>query len=114
MLPESQIDAGRARTQPMMFADLGIPAAVASALSLGAEKRRLEARLIGGAAVPGGPSGFDIGKRNTLAARKILWQTAIQITGQEVGGDIARTVHLDVFTGRARISTPGIPAREIG
>jgi chemotaxis protein CheD len=111
MLPNSEIDPIRARTRPMMFADLGLPAAAQACVRLGAKPTRWVARLAGGAAVQGGPSGFDIGARNIEAAMYHLHLLAIPVVAQELGGTISRTLHVDVPTGRARVLTPGLPDR---
>lgn len=47
------------------------------------------------------PNGtFQIGKRNYLAARRILWKAGILIAAEAVGGEVARTTRLEIATGR--------------
>jgi chemotaxis receptor (MCP) glutamine deamidase CheD len=42
-----------------------------------------------------GPAGFDIGKRNYLAIRKILWSnTGMFINAEDVGGSAARSLYM--------------------
>jgi chemotaxis protein CheD len=43
---------------------------------------------------------FDIGKRNYLALRKILWKAGILLAGEAVGGGNSRTVRLEIGSGR--------------
>jgi len=43
---------------------------------------------------------FDIGKRNYLALRKILWKAGILLAGEAVGGGSARTIRLEIGSGR--------------
>jgi len=43
---------------------------------------------------------FDIGRRNHLALRRILWKAGVLIGGEAVGGTNSRTVRLEVGTGR--------------
>lgn len=43
---------------------------------------------------------FDIGKRNYLALRKILWKTGIMLASEAVGGNRSRTVFLEIGSGR--------------
>ncbi len=42
---------------------------------------------------------FNIGKRNYVALRKVLWQEGLLIRNEHVGGRVHRTVRIDVSTG---------------
>jgi chemotaxis protein CheD len=114
MLPDSKMDAERGKQKPYMFADTGIPSLFHEAYARGADKRRLIVRLIGGAQVldPGGV--FNIGKRNHVASRRILWAAGVMVHGEEVGGSISRTVRLEVASGRLMWNTAGGPDVEMG
>lgn len=59
--------------------------------------------LLGGARVLDNQDTFQIGKRNHLAARRILWKAGMMIRHEEVGGTLPRTIHLDVGTGRLAV-----------
>jgi chemotaxis protein CheD len=100
MLPESSLDAQKAQSRPYMFADTGIPALFKAAYAVGAEKKRLVVRVVGGAQVLDSQGVFNIGKRNYLACKKILWSAGVLIHAEEVGGSISRTVRLDLSTGK--------------
>jgi chemotaxis protein CheD len=100
MLPESSLDPHKAKERPFMFADTGIPQLFHLAYALGAEKRRMSVRLIGGAQVMDPNGVFNIGKRNHLACRKILWMAGVMVQGEVVGGSISRTVRLMVGSGQ--------------
>jgi chemotaxis protein CheD len=125
MLPESALDPAKAAVRPYQFADTGIPLMFHAAYALGAEKKRMSVRLVGGAqvldpvagAAAGAPKSdnllFNIGKRNHLACRKILWAAGVMIHGEAVGGTISRTVRLEPDGGRLWYTTPGSPAQEI-
>lgn len=117
MLPESSTDPERALSKPYMFADSGIPAFFRKAYETGAAKQRLRVSLIGGSQVLGSNDMFQIGKRNHVAARKILWKAGVMVHHEDVGGETPRTVHMDVSTGRIVISHAGkerelVPAEE--
>lgn len=119
MLPESAIDPERARQQPYMFADTGVPKLFHAAYAKGAEKKRMTVRLIGGAQVVDPNGAFNIGKRNYLACRKILWIAGVMIHGEAVGGSVSRTVKMEVRTGSLWWNTGGgepqaLPARKGG
>lgn len=113
MLPESSLNPEKARESPYMFADTGVPRLFHAAYQLGAEKRRLVVRVAGGAQVMDENGVFNIGKRNHLALRKILWKAGVIIHAEEVGGTTSRTVRLEVASGRFFIRGPGMPDREI-
>jgi len=113
MLPESSVNRDKASQNPFMFADTGIPLLFHAAYGLGAEKRRLVVRAAGGAQVMDEAGVFNIGKRNHLALRKILWKAGVMIHGEEIGGNSSRTVRLEVATGRFLIRGPGMMEREM-
>ena len=46
---------------------------------------------------------FGTGRRNVLAAKNLLWRNGVFVTGIEVGGTGARTVHLSVSNGRLEV-----------
>jgi chemotaxis protein CheD len=108
LLPESKINPQRAADQPAAFADTGIPLVFQAAYRLGASKARLRVRLVGGAEIAGDAAGggtFNIGRRNLLAAKNVLWRNGVLIEKEEVGGRTVRTVHMTVSDGRLQIST---------
>jgi chemotaxis protein CheD len=104
LLPDSQINAERARTQPAAFADTGIPLLFQTAYRYGLDKKRAIVKLAGGAETADASNGsFMTGRRNALAARSLLWRNGVLIRAQDVGGGTARTVHLTVQDGRVQI-----------
>jgi chemotaxis protein CheD len=100
MLPDSQIDPARAKENPYMFADTGVPLLIERVCGQGGDKRRLVAHAAGGATIMDPKNIFDIGKRNCLALRKILWKAGILLAGETVGGNRSRTVRLEIGSGR--------------
>lgn len=113
MLPESAISPAKAGENPYMFADTGIPRLFRRAYECGAEKRRLVVRAAGGAQVMDQEGVFNIGKRNYLALRKILWKAGVLLQGEDVGGNLSRTVRLEVGSGRFWLSGPGSAEQEL-
>ena len=116
MLPESGIDREKAQNRPFMFADTGIPLLFHSAYAKGAEKRRLLVAIAGGAQMMDERGVFNIGKRNCLAVRKILWKAGVMVQSENLGGTDSRTVRLDVATGEVSLSEGGakMPVRMAG
>ena len=106
-LPSSQMDPERARRDPFMFADTGLGLLIGKMLELGAVKKCLEVKAAGGAAMSTGPKGFDIGKRNFLSLRKVLWQHGIMMNAHDVGGNNLRTLYLDIENGNVMVKCNG-------
>jgi chemotaxis protein CheD len=103
LLPESRVNPERAKKQPGTFADTGIPLLIQEAMQRGLNKKRCRAHLFGGAAV-GAQGGLDVGKRNSLAARRLLWQHGIFIHAEALGGTEPRTVNFSVADGLFQVS----------
>ena len=104
-LPSSTMDAGRAKEKPLMFADTGMEILIDKMLAMGAKKKRMQVKIAGGAAMDTGPGEFDIGKRNYLALKKILWQNGMFIDPEEVGGTSPRNMYLNITNGAVTIRT---------
>ena len=103
LLPEARVNPERARKQPGTFADTGIPLLIAQAIDQGLNKKRCRAHLFGGAAV-GAQGGLDVGKRNALAARRLLWQHGIFVHAEALGGTEPRTVNFSVADGHFQVT----------
>ncbi len=107
-LPESKMDPSRASEKPFMFADTGMKILVDKMVSIGATSKRMKVKIAGGAAMQVGPKGFDIGKRNHLALRKIMWKNGLFIDAEDVGGFSARNLYLNVETGNVMVRSNGL------
>jgi chemotaxis protein CheD len=106
MLPDSTISPDKATKQPAMFADTGLPLLIHGMSGIRAERTRTRIFLAGGASVLNGADPFKIGERNTLAAQKFLKTCGFTIVGQDVGGSVNRTVHLEISTGMVSLKLP--------
>lgn len=107
MLPESSLSAEKAARNPAMFADTGIPMLFRECYRLGAAKERILVRAVGGAQVLDPNGMFNIGKRNILAMRKLLWQNGVTMGATALGGIVNRTISLDMATGELYLKTSG-------
>lgn len=107
MLPDSGIDPARGRQNPFMFADTGIPLFLDRVFQKGASKQRLMVHAAGGAQMMDRENVFEIGKRNYLAMRKILWKKGILVHAEAVGGANSRTVRLQIGSGRVWLQEGG-------
>lgn len=106
MLPESSISPEKAARQPAMFADTGLPAFFKALAGLRAERSRLRLFVAGGASVIAGTDPFRIGERNSRVTMDYLARQGYSVRRTETGGNINRTVHLDVNTGTVQLKTP--------
>jgi chemotaxis protein CheD len=90
-----------------MFTDTGVPLLITALLGMGAEKRRLVAKVAGAAKLLGSSNSFNIGERNQVVLRKILWKNKILIANEETGGSKARTLSLHMDTGTTVLRSGG-------
>ena len=107
MLPESKIASDKAAKRPFMFADTGIPRLFKAAYTLGAKKQRIKIFVAGGAEILDQKGFFNIGKRNYMALKKIFMKNRVLIDKERVGGNVNRTVRLDIGTGDIFVKTSG-------
>ncbi len=92
------------------FADTGIRATIKKMEVFGAVKRRITAKIAGGAKmfdIPGGGSLGNIGQRNIESVRQTLREEGIPIIAEEVGANYARTLVFDCSNGLGNIRSFG-------
>ncbi len=104
-LPDSTVDEGRARQLPGYFADTGIPVMIEEMKKRGAVRGNVWVKLAGGASLMDPNGFFDIGKRNILAAKRILWGSSLGPVAEDTGGSMSRTVSLVVAGGETSLSS---------
>jgi len=86
------------------FANFAMTELLRQVLALGAETRRLEAKIFGGACVLGASAiGRDLGSKNVEAARERLSQERIKIVSEDVGGKRGRKLIFRTWDGSALI-----------
>jgi chemotaxis protein CheD len=107
MLPESKLDSAKASKNPYMFADTGIPALFKATYQLGAKKQRMRVVVVGGSQILDQKGFFNIGKRNSLAIRKIFWKNKVMIDHEDVGGNVNRTLRLNMSNGEIFVKVSG-------
>lgn len=111
MLPAS---AEIADDDPAKFADTGIETLMASMETEGGDRRRMEAKLVGGANM------LDItdknrliGTRNVRAAKEELDAAGVPVVAEETGGSHGRSLVFDSTDGSLRIRGPHAETRSI-
>jgi chemotaxis protein CheD len=102
-LPNSKMNPNRAKQNPLMFADTGMKLIMDKMLAMGANQKQTQVKIAGGASMDSGPNGFDIGKRNYLAIKKILWQQKMFIDAEDIGGSSPRNMYLDIADGTVKV-----------
>jgi len=109
MLPDSRINAEKAARNPAMFVDTGVPHLFEACYREGARKARMIVTVAGGAgrAQDPGKDSFQIGRRNLVMLRKLLWKNGVLIRGQDVGGHASRDLLYDVETGTVTVRSAG-------
>ena len=103
MLPESAIDHAPAGINPFRYADTGVPVLFQRMAEMGSGRNRVRCCLAGGARMMADSSHFEIGKRNYLALKKVLWRLGVFIDQEDVGGQESRSVRLELETGQIEI-----------
>ncbi|HEY3279461.1 MAG TPA: chemotaxis protein CheD [Gemmatimonadales bacterium] len=103
-------------TNPAKFPESAVPLLVERLRALGAEPRRLVAKLAGGASMFSQlmtPGTIQMGERNIVAARNALRTASIPIAREAVGGERGRSVRFYVNDGRVEIRSVGADAQVI-
>ncbi len=111
MLPDSSIDRDKAVQRPFMFADRGVPQMFKEIYQYGAQKSRLRVYVVGGSQIMDESGMFNIGKRNQMIVRKMFLKNNVMITKEDVGGNVNRTISLEVGTGVVRMKVSGYGER---
>lgn len=103
MLPDSRINPEKAIAQPAMFADTGLTAFLNELFAQGATRKTLQVKLAGGSKVLKDGEFFDIGRRNLLVAKKMLWKNNLPVLAEETGGEVSRTLRLRMEDGKTLV-----------
>jgi chemotaxis protein CheD len=106
---------GRDKSNPGKYVDTSIYLMVDELAELGAEKRRIKAKIVGGAQMFSfiSSDALDVGRRNIEWAKRTLKEEGIPIVAEDVGGKRGRTMTFDLKTGIIEIKTNGEKNKEI-
>jgi chemotaxis protein CheD len=110
MLPLSEIDPEKAQVNPCLFVDTGVPELFRACYRAGAEKARLVVKVAGGAYAGEADQvdQFQVGKRNLLTLKKLLWKNGVMLRAEDVGGQrVFRTVSLQLASGDVIVKSNG-------
>jgi len=110
MLPTGAIDPDKMERNPSMFVDSGVPALFKKCYLMGARKERMIVKVAGGShtGATDEDDKYQIGKRNLLALRKLLWKNGVMLHAEETGGvQVSRTMWCEVATGEVTLKANG-------
>ena len=111
LLPSKSL--ARDATNLAKFPETAVPLLVEQLTALGADPRRLVAKLAGGASMFAQlmtPGSVQMGERNIVAARDVLRRAGIPVMREAVGGGAGRSVRFFVADGRVEIRSVGVDA----
>jgi chemotaxis protein CheD len=115
MLPSSEI-AREGQVNTAKYADTAVPELVRRMRAMGADLRRLVAKMAGGAQMFVFASGSDtmrIGPRNVESTKLALEAMNIPLLSEDTGANYGRTVELDSATGIFTIRSVQFGVKEI-
>ena len=111
LLPSTSL--ARDLTNRAKFPETAVPLLIERLKALGADPRRLVAKLAGGARMFSQlvtPGTIQMGERNVLASRSALRAASIPVIRESVGGDRGRSVRFYMKDGRVEIRSVGADA----
>ncbi len=103
MLPQSSVAPAKAVLKPAMFADTGVPLLFHAMYDRGCVKKSLVVKVVGGSKLYEDNGTFDIGRRNYVIVRQMLWKAGVMISAEDVAGAKSRTTKLYVGSGRVTV-----------
>lgn len=109
MLPEATGDPKK-MNNIFKFADTAIPETLRKLAVFGGMKSRYICKIAGGAqmfSINSGAGIGNIGERNIQSVRRVLQAEGIKIKSQDVGGNCARTMLMDLETGLVQLRIVG-------
>lgn len=97
----------RDTSNPGRFPETVLPLLLGRLASVGAERSRLTARLVGGASMfgPGATPGVAMGERNVVATRQVLAAAGVPVVGEDVMKSHGRSVYFFLADGRVEVRT---------
>lgn len=88
------------------FGNIAIKKLLEKMISMGADKRNIKAKIVGGSSMYGKSRGLlDIGGRNIVVAQDCLAEEGISVISSDVGGERGRKVLFFTETGIVRVKT---------
>jgi chemotaxis protein CheD len=105
MLPSGQ---GKNDINPAKFGDTAVPLLIREMGDVGALRGRIWLKIAGGAQMfsfGSKDTSINIGKRNVEAIDAACLQMGLAISARLIGGNVGRSVYLDIETGDVEVKT---------
>ncbi len=106
LLPNKSLS--RETSNPAKFPQSAVPVLLEKMVARGADRTRMTAKLIGGAAMFGNitPSGAaQMGERNVIASRQVLLDHDLKVVAEATGGTVGRSVRMQAKDGLLMVRT---------
>jgi chemotaxis protein CheD len=113
LLPDASNQTMRGQENPCLSAETGVPDLLNRCIQLGARKRRLLIRAAGGASVVNDGGFFNIGQKNYLGLQRALSKAGLRIHAEAIGGQVSRSVRIEIGTGRYWVREGNQPPSEL-
>lgn len=107
MLPQPSPKSPPDEVKPEMYGSTGIPLLFDKVQARGGNPARFVLVAAGAAEILEGAANMAIGKRNHAMLRKVLWKTDTKLDAEDIGGNTARTMSLDLTTGEVQVRARG-------
>lgn len=111
VLPDSEI-AGKESNLPGKYANTAIPDLLEKMINMGATKDKIIVTMAGGAqmfSIEKGSNVLNIGMRNIIATKIALGRENLNVQAQNTGGNLGRTMRIEVTTGIVYVKSIGNP-----
>ncbi len=106
LLPLSSRDPQKAKQNPALYVDTGVPLLLETLVELGCSLQDLEIYVAGCGHTGKELDPFEIGQKNYTIFRKLAWKNALCSKGEHVGGNIPRTLILNTVEETVIVKTP--------
>lgn len=108
MLPKKGNDKNYAKGIMGKYADEAFGHMMKNMVSMGADHKRIQAKIAGGAAIfshESEPSMFNIGSRNVAAIKQILQENGIILVSEDTGANFGRWVKFSLSSGEMTVTS---------
>ncbi len=93
---------------PLRYIKSGIPVLYNRLCGMGADRRRLKAKIIGGARMFDygyGDRAIDVGAQNVITTKRCLQSIGVPIIAEQTGGSVGRTIWFGLGDNKVKIKT---------
>ncbi len=108
LLPQSSLDPAAAAERPAKFVDTGIDFLFQYFIEKGSQLNQLVIVAAGCASILDPQKHFNIGERNILMMRKQLWKKKLFLHADRVGGELPRSLYLDLGHNSIYVQSGGV------